>query len=292
MLLTRPSVPEDIPAQRLLWQLAFGDDDSYVDNFYQTYYRPDRVLVLEEDGQVRSMTAWFDTTFVVPGKGDFRAAYLYAVATHPDCRGRGLAGKLLADADEYFRGLGIPAVTTVPAEPSLHHFFASNGFGECFRHFEGQLSPAELPAASAPLLRPASPGEYGAVRERLLADIPHIAYPEDALRYQAGCCALSGGGLFVGETPAGTVCLCAEGAGGGTVILKELLGSSAACRLSLPDLPRVAPAERWLVRTPRAKEEALVNQSLGRFGMLKWLAPEVNQSWDWESTGYLGLAFD
>lgn len=292
MLLTRPSVPEDIPAQRLLWQLAFGDDASYVDNFYQTYYRPDRVLVLEEDGQVRSMTAWFDTTFVVPGKGEFRAAYLYAVATHPDCRGRGLAGKLLADADQYFRGLGIPAVTTVPAEPSLHHFFASNGFGECFRHFEGRLSPSELPTAAPHLLRPASPGEYGAARERLLADIPHIAYPEDALRYQAGCCALSGGGLFVGETPAGTVCLCAEGAGNGLVILKELLGSSDACRLSLPDLPRVAPAERWLVRMPRAKEEALVNQTLGRFGMLKWLAPEVNQSWDWESTGYLGLAFD
>ena len=29
----RPSVPADIPAQRQLWQLAFGDDGAYVDNF-------------------------------------------------------------------------------------------------------------------------------------------------------------------------------------------------------------------------------------------------------------------
>ena len=119
MLLVRPSTPEDIPAQRLLWHLAFGDEGAYVDNFYSTYYRPERVLVLEEGGQVRSMTAWFDTTFVVPGRGAYRAAYLYAVATHPDCRGRGLAGRLLAEADRYFRALSIPAVTTVPAGTSV-----------------------------------------------------------------------------------------------------------------------------------------------------------------------------
>ena len=91
MAIVRPSVPADIPAQRQLWQLAFGDDGAYVDNFYTAYYRPERVLVLEEAGAVRAMTAWFDTAFVVPGRGEFRAAYLYAVATHPEWRGRGLA---------------------------------------------------------------------------------------------------------------------------------------------------------------------------------------------------------
>ena len=99
MVTVRPSVPADIPAQRELWRLAFGDPEAYIDNFYHTYFRPERVLVLEEEGVVRSMTAWFDTTFVVPGRGTYRAAYLYAVATHPDCRGKGLAGKLLAGAD-------------------------------------------------------------------------------------------------------------------------------------------------------------------------------------------------
>lgn len=293
MLLTRPSVPADIPAQRQLWQLAFGDDEAYVDNFYSSYYRPERVLVLEEEGQVRSMTAWFDTSFVVPGRGTYRAAYLYAVATHPDCRGRGLAGKLLSDADAYFQSLDIPAVTTVPAEPSLHNFFAANGFGECFRHFEGTLSPSELPRSpQTGLLLPASPGEYAVAREALLESIPHIAYPEDALQYQAGCCSLGVGGLFCASTSAGPVCLCAEGAGNGTVLLKELLGSPDACRLALADLPRVAPAQRWLVRTPRPQEESFLNRSKGQFGMLKWLAPAQKAAWDWSITGYLGLAFD
>lgn len=293
MLLTRLSLPDDVPAQRLLWQLAFGDEGAYVDNFYRTYYRPERVLVLEEEGHIRSMTAWFDTTFVVPGMGNYRAAYLYAVATHPECRGRGLAGKLLSDADVHFRTLGIPAVTTVPAEPSLHNFFAANGFGECFRHFEGALSPSELPApAPRPLFSPASPAEYGAAREALLSQLPHIAYEEDALQYQAGCCALGAGGLFVGDTAAGPVCLCAEGAGDGLVIVKELLGSPGARRLALSDLRRIAPARRWLVRSPRPQEESPANRTKGQFGMLKWLDPAQSRLWDWSSSAYLGLAFD
>ena len=99
MLTVRPSVPEDVPAQRELWKLAFGDSDQYIDNFYSTYYRPERVVVLEEDGAVRSMAAWFDTNFCVPGRGMYWTAYLYAVATHPACRGRGFSGQLLAWAE-------------------------------------------------------------------------------------------------------------------------------------------------------------------------------------------------
>lgn len=287
----RFSRPEDIPALRELWSLAFGDDGAYLDNFFDAYYRPERVLVLEEDGLVRSMTAWFDTAFVVPGRGEYRAAYLYAVATHPDCRGRGLAAKLLAGADSYFRALAIPAVTTVPAEPSLHNFFGANGFRECFVLRQGKLEPGEIPALKGEsALRPAPPARYGAVREELLGDLPHIAYPEDALTYQAGCCALSGGGLYVGDTQAGPVCLCAEGAGDGLVVVKEFLGVPAARRLALPSLPQAAPAERWQVRTPlpgsaQASEE-------WKFGMLKWLDSQAEKAWNWGDTAYLGLAFD
>lgn len=293
MITVRPSVPEDVPAQRELWRLAFGDSDAYIDNFYNTYYRPDRVIVLEEDGTVRSMTAWFDTVFAVPGQGEYRAAYLYAVATHPDCRGRGLAARLLAGADGYFRSLAIPAVTTVPAEPSLHDFFGANGFRECFRILGTHLRREEISVPPSDLLRPASPQEYGRVRETLLADIPHIAYPADALAYQAGCCALGDGGLYVGETPAGPVCLCAERADDELVIVKESLGAVGAYRYIFPALLRIAPAQRWEFRAPRPRNERPdLRGNLGKFAMLKWLDPALEKSWDWDTVGYLGLAFD
>ena len=254
----RLGTPGDAARERELWQLAFGDDGAYVDNFYQTYYKPERMLLLEEDGVVQSMTAWFDTQLVLPGEGRFRAAYLYAVAT-------------------------------VPAEPSLHNFFGANGFRECFTLLQEDLDPGELPApAWDNPLRPVSPAEYGAVREKILADCPHIAYPEEALAYQAGCCALSGGGLFAGETEDGPVCACAEGDGAGLVVYKELLGTKL--RTVLPHLPRMVPGERFLVRGPLAQRPAASGG--WQFGMLKWLSPDREEAWDWSRTAYLGLAFD
>ena len=287
---TRLSLPDDIPALRVLWSLAFGDDGAYVDNFFHTYYRPDRVLVLEEEGQVRSMTAWFDTAFVVPGRGRARAAYLYAVATHPDCRGKGLAARLLKGADGYFRSLSIPAVTTVPAEPSLHNFFGANGFRECFVH-QSQVSRlgAERAPSPPPLsLEALSPADYGALREELLGDIPHILYPEDALAYQAGCCALGGGGLYRAGTPYGPALLCVEWASREKAVVKELLASPQAAGFVQEEgrLPSLLGASLLEVRTP-VREGPPVP-----FGMLKWLEPGLEAGWDWSSTGYLGLAFD
>lgn len=67
-ILLRPSVPEDVPVQRTLWSLSFGDERAYINNFYKNYYRPDRVLVLEVEGAVRAMTAWFSTVLSIPAR--------------------------------------------------------------------------------------------------------------------------------------------------------------------------------------------------------------------------------
>ena len=150
-ILLRPSVPEDVPVQRTLWSLSFGDDRAYINNFYKNYYRPDRVLVLEVEGAVRAMTAWFSTVLSIPGKDQiFRAAYLYAVCVHPDWRGKGLAGKLLEGAGLYFRDRGIQAVTTVPASRELHGFFAKQGFFECFTQDEHHWSWPKRPRRPCP----------------------------------------------------------------------------------------------------------------------------------------------
>lgn len=277
----RPSRVEDVPAQRALWKLAFGDSDEYIDNFYNTYYRPERVVVLEEEGAVRSMTAWFDTTLAVPGQGEYRAAYLYAVATYPDCRGRGLAGALLAGADEYFRSLHIPAVTTVPAEPSLHDFFWANGFRECFTYSLAAPLPAEKliwPFG----LEPVDSRRYGQLREAILRDIPHISYPPDALQYQEGCCKLSGGGLYLAETAKGVALLCVEGMEDSRMLVKELVACPEAREQVLACLDSLLP-NCAAVRTPGNGV---------KFGMLKWLDPALEKGWDWDRLGYLGLAFD
>ena len=123
----------------------------------------------------------------------------------------------------------------------------------------------------------------------LLAGLPHIVYPREALAYQAGCCALSGGGLFVGEVEGGPLCACAEGDGQGLVVYKELLGGPGL-RLALPHLTRMLPGERFLDRSPMPQQPEVSGG--WKFGMLKWLDAALEQGWDWSSTAYLGLAFD
>lgn len=281
----RCSVTQDIPRLRELWYLAFGDDGAYVDNFFDTYYKPERMLVLEVDGTIQAMTAWFDTTFVVPGEGSFRAAYLYAVATDPACRGQGMAGRLLAWADDHFRSLDIPAVTTVPAEPSLHNFFGSNGFRECFTHTEFHARPGAGPEGEPPFaLDKLSPFHYQELREAILARTPHIDLGEEAVAYQAGACALTpGGGLYAADTGAGVALLCAEGMADGSLLAKEILGEPEAVERLVTWLPRLLPAWSGIWRKP--------GEDL-QFGMLKWLSPERAECWDWSAKTYLGLAFD
>lgn len=272
----RPSTPDDIPRLRELWVLAFGDGGDYLDNFFTNYYQPSRVLVLEQEGVINAMTAWYPSTFYTqnPQIGDLRCGYLYAVATHPDCRGQGLASKLLAFCDEYLKEEGYHGVTTVPARPDLHIFFGQNGFHECFYQGEQEILSTELPTPVGNLaLAPVTPENYIQLRKNFLRDIPHVDLDLDGFVYQAGASKLSGGGLYsLGDQ----ALLCLEGGEAGDCYVKELLGDEVALSL----LHTVFPAQRYFVRRP---------QGDWQFGMLKWLC-EI--PWDWENQAYLGFAFD
>lgn len=74
------------------------------------------------------------------------------------------------------------------------------------------------------------------------------------------------------------------------MVIKEFLGSPTAKRLTLPDLARVAPAERWLVREPMG--DAPEQTGGWKFAMLKWLDKCMEERWNWSQSAYLGLAFD
>lgn len=274
----RTSRTADVPRLKELWKLAFGDDDAYIDHFFDRYYAPERMLVLEQEGAVQAMTAWFDMPLVWADGQNWPSAYLYAVATHPNCRGKGLAGRLLAFADSWLKERGFACVSTVPARADLHVFFGGNGFEECFALQQqeyvphGDGSPAELERLDAQ--------QYNRLREGQLTGTDHIACAPEALDYQASVCVLSGGGLYRVGTEG---CACVERAGD-EVFVKELLCAQQEREDALAAIARAHPAGHYWVRTPYARGEQW------DFAMLKWLIPEPN--WDKKTAPYLGLAFD
>ena len=277
-LTMRPARVGDRPRLRELWKLAFGDSDDYIDCFFAACPNPERMLVLEDANGVQAMTAWFDMPLVSMDGGQWPGAYLYAVATHPDCRGKGYAGTLLAWAGEWLRDKGVACLTTVPASESLHRFFAANGFEEQFTLVEWEWIP-DCAASPAPI-RTVDGTEYGQLREKFLSNMAHVACKEEGLAYQQGVCHLSGGGLFA----AGTGCACVERTGD-TAVVKELLAPEGEHLAILAALAQEVSAKRWLVRTPC---------EMGRegkpFAMYRWLVEKPKQ---WPTTpAYFGLAFD
>ena len=106
---------------RALYDLAFpGEAQDFTAALFKRYF-PDCLRVICEGEQPASML------FSIPcpiqtESGTLPARYIYAVATHPDHRGKGLAKQLLrAEAARY-------PIFLRPMSPSLFDFYAKVGF--------------------------------------------------------------------------------------------------------------------------------------------------------------------
>lgn len=284
MLEMKVSTPQDWPACKALWRAAFGDDDAYIDNFRENYYRPERVVILKDENGIQSMLALLPMELRWADGGKTRAAYLYALATHPDARGQGYATFLMRYADFYLGEQAIPFLSTVPAEEPLQAFFAAAAdFQRCHPIDEAELPtpvPAAIPAA------PVSGEEYHALREELLRDTAHAIYDVEYLDYQRKVSALFGGGLYRIETSAGPACAAAE-LHGDLLDVRELLSPVDGQREALAALAAALPAPRCRVRCP-ADTCTLPGTVRKLFGMGKRVPPVPVVL----AESYFGLAFD
>ena len=61
-----------------------------------------------------------------------RAAYLYAAATLPQYRSRGIMGGMIRFAADFCRSAGFHSIVLVPAEESLFGYYGRSGFKTAF----------------------------------------------------------------------------------------------------------------------------------------------------------------
>ena len=288
----RPSRAEEIPAQKALWKAAFGDEDSYINFFYDHCVRPEDVLVLAEDGVLRSMLALLPVLVELPGGERVEAPYIYALATDPEARNKGYGRKLLLYTDDYLAERGVECVTVVPAEPSLHRFFSTVGFSECFAHRKIEYLPDQLPPpAQGDRAIPIDAGEYGILREGLLSGSFHAVYPEALLGYQKGISQAGGGDLVRIEVGGATGCATLEYTERRGLVVKELLIAPQHSLAALAAVAAAFPAEHYHLRTP-ALWDGPQTSYLQPFGMIKWLSGARNMAWGEERMAYFGLGFD
>ena len=143
-----------------LWQLAFGDGEEFIDLFFKTAYAPERCLYLTENAQITAALYWLDCEYKAQ-----KQAYIYAVATHPDHRGRGLCRKLMDTAHETLREQGYHAALLRPADDGLRRMYRKMGY-----RVSTGVTEFEAAAGEPVALWKVSPREYERLRRELLPE--------------------------------------------------------------------------------------------------------------------------
>lgn len=234
-----------------LWHRCFGDSPEDIAAFFQTAYAPQRCMTLTQENRLAAALYWLDCQ-----AGARKLAYLYAVGTDPDFRGRGLCRELMAKTHTRLEALGYAGSVLYPANAGLRRMYAGMGY----RDFGGQ-DRMEAQAGPAVDLRRVTPAEYAALRRRFLPP-DGVRQEGENLAYLSGFAQLYAGADFL---------LAAVREETGLTGI-ELLGDPAAA----PGILGALGCSRGTFRVP----------GKAPFAMFRPLTAEA------QAPSYFGLAFD
>ncbi len=110
---------DDLAQIKSLWLNVFSDDDENVVEYFNNNCLHKKCLGAFFDGKLVSMLFLVDCSYC-----NQSGAYVYAVCTLPEYRGRGISGSLI----EYAKSLGYAFLWLIPATESLFDFYSRFGF--------------------------------------------------------------------------------------------------------------------------------------------------------------------
>lgn len=214
-----------IPALRKLWKQAFGDKDTFLDNFFRTGFSFDRCRCIFQEDQPVSVLYWFDCTWE-----DQKLAYLYAVATDKAYQGRGLCRQLMDDTHNRLSQLGYRGTVLVPGSESLFSFYDKMGYLPC-----SPVRKFSCEAGEAIYVQKISGAEYARLRKNYLPQ-GSILQEEELLSFLE-----SFADFYKGET-----CLFCGTSDQGSFHAQEFLGDS----LTAPGVLSALTLQKGDFRTP------------------------------------------
>lgn len=251
MVVDHPS-PEQIPALQRLWQQVFEDTTEFIRLFFSCAYAPDHCLCLVKEQPVAALY-WLDCHY----HGE-KYAYLYAVATHPEHRGKGFCRQLMEKTHRLLAHRGYTGALLVPQTPELREMYGKMGYRDCTCVTERFCAAGEKTVP----IRPVQPQEYADLRRQYLPD-------KGVIQEFANLSLLSG----IAKLYAGEDFILAAAQQKDALWGMELLGNPDAA----PAILRSLGYGAGTFRTPGTDQ---------RFAMLLPLNPNA------EAPEYFGLAFD
>lgn len=222
----RQAQAQDHPALKALWHTAFGDSYEVIDVFFTSplFVSSITPFVYELDNIVVSALYLLDAgkSRVADGKM-LSTAYFYALATHPEYRGRGFAAHLTKEVLTWSYQAGFALNVISPAEPSLFPYYQGLGFDHTLLIGQGGNAPVTYPTQN---IMSTDLVTYSQLRPALLPPSACL-YSLDFLQAMAQSATGSGGGLYHLEWPGETAIAIAE-IRGGNLYLQEVLPTKLA----------------------------------------------------------------
>ena len=217
----RFAVYDDIPALKHIRKVCFDEDEAYSAFYCANRFTENNTLVyVEQQTPVASLTLLMAE--VATAERIFPIAYVYAVATLPEQRCRGLAAALLQYADEYLQSRGVEAALLVPASALLFDYYAKLGYETTF--FIEKHQPAFPDEAADAVVQATNlnADDYFRLRKAAYAAGGYfVQWDRTALDYALQECRLTGGMAYHLHTNVAEGFFLAYPAPDNTVIIKE-----------------------------------------------------------------------
>lgn len=114
-----------------LWMTVFGDDVRYPEYFLNHSVKPSDIYAYREDGKIVSAFYLVDSQLVIENN-IFSGKYLYAAATLPEYRKKGIMSSMIKEVVEYLEKDGTDFICLYPANETLYGYYEKLGFRVAF----------------------------------------------------------------------------------------------------------------------------------------------------------------
>ena len=280
-----------------LRRVCFDEDEQYASFYLSNRFTSDNTLVYVEQGRAVASLTLLPVTIVTPLR-NFQAAYVYAVATLPGFRRRGIAAALMEQAEAVLRARGGEALLLVPASEELRDYYTRFGYCPCSCRREVVLDIAGVADDGVQARRidvgPLEAADLLRLRSAAYASCGYFAqWDEAALRYAIDECYFCGGFTRLLRSGADEGFFMAYPKYGGVVVKESMLTEQLfpyALQLIRKYFERARHVYFYLPQHIIPGNWAPGNSETEAFAMLKCLTPAAQPAAT--AMPYLGLALD
>ena len=203
----RPALLSDREQLQFIWKSVFGDSDKEVETFFDTLFDPNLAIVANVDsGVIASGYIIPAGTYLCSGHS-FKCGMIYAVGTLPEFRGHGYASEVTRALIATGYNAGYEVIVLCPSDDSLFEFYSTRSeLREWFFIHERIIEARHLiseDAIGSIKLTSITQQEYNSLRNRLLADTPHIELDLKPITYQNALFDTYGGGFYQADSLSG-----------------------------------------------------------------------------------------